>query len=306
MGISTFIEKGRQSLTQVIQFRTMMSELDRTHLEASLLLPIAVKYQKAMSSPRAGVSRDLIKRLNHIKNDISTKNFLGDVVTALGAIETETAVLSERLSGGVMSVLMQDSISTRHLNALKLQSTSDFFIARTKPLLAAMASAEVGESSGSDKRAKSATRYIEQSFINDPEVMTSYASTLEFYNRTFKKGLVNELWEAVDVKADPKVLQIIETAEGAKKLDPVGFNYLNVVNPFFWAYMPLKIWSECKLYRLRLNEEELQLLDLRYQELLLERQDRSSPKLDEQIERYEASISKTRRTIKKIQDSLGD
>lgn len=103
-----------------------------------------------------------------------------------------------------------------------------------------------------------------------------------------------------DIKVDPETAPIIRQQVGLDKVDPNKFGFISsALNPFYHLGM---LVARYQVHRIRLAEEEMELLNLKLAHLKNESMGKKDPKLEEVIERYTARVSKLQYELEEMKD----
>lgn len=293
-------------ISNTIEVRNMLSDANRIKLTAKDSLAPRLErsaeiYDNKLTSQ---LSKEFINQLKRQNRDIDERKFFAQLMEAINVIGREAEVLEDVLSSGVYhSVIMREALTIKDAQMIDLMGVMDFFMSSTATVALMIAEAESVQAKGETLDPASANYYVKN--ILDSGFIYSYATVWGFFYKNREVKIVEKLGDLPDVRVDENVIKTIESTEGRKKVDPVGLNPINILFPTTWIYAGGKIWSELKLHRLKKLEEELDNLEARHQEILLERDGRNNPQLEKKIERYMDAIQILRVKVKRLKDRLG-
>lgn len=115
-----------------------------------------------------------------------------------------------------------------------------------------------------------------------------------------EKVIKKELEAIPDMVVKPEAAAVVRESVGADKIDPNGFGFISAtLNPIYHLRMG---WTKWQVHRLRVAEEEKELLNFKLAQLINERDGKKDAKLEEIIERYEARVETLQYQIKEMSD----
>ena len=246
--------------------------------------------------------KQFLTELKRQNRAVNPDEFFAQIAKACTIITAESESLENFLSDDARQIIMRETLNIKDAQILEFLAVSDFFLNTARTLMVAVAEFEIAKLRGSAMDTAS-LKYWSVNITK--EVVLGFANSLAFFLNHDKGDVIEKIYDLPDIRVDKDILETVQSTEGRNKIDPVGLNLLNIINPIAWMYSAQKAWSEFKLYRLELNTDELEYLELRYQELLLERQDRSNPDMEKKIKLYMDTIQIKRTKIERIRKTLG-
>lgn len=150
----------------------------------------------------------------------------------------------------------------------------------------------MGNTGSVDKALSRDLRWIEKRF-NDFLVCIKA-------NLKSEKILKKEMAAIPDMQVRPEAVAIVRENVGADKIDPNNFGFISAaLNPVYHIRMA---WTKWQIHRLRLAEEEKELLEFKLAQLKNDRAGKKDAKLEEIIERYEGRVQKLQFATEEMMD----
>lgn len=119
-------------------------------------------------------------------------------------------------------------------------------------------------------------------------------------NLKSEKVLKKEFDGIPDMQVKVESAAIVRENVGVDKLDPNNFGFISAtLNPVYHIRMA---WTKWQVHRLRVAEEEKELLEFKLAQLRNERGGKKDAKLEEIIERYEARVQKLQFKTEEMMD----
>ena len=294
----------KNSITNVLETDRILSEANRIKLNARD--GVGAKAERAAEIYDGRIVSPLIKNLlNEMKRQnrqINPEKIFSQIAEASEVVAREADVMENMLSDDARRIIMRETLNVKDAQLLEFISVADFFLAMSRTFMVAVTEAEIAQLRG-ESLEKASMNYYSKTF--EGPMVKGFADCIAYFIGKKDDKIIEKIKDLPEIKVDQTVLDTIQSTEGRQKIDPAGLNILNIFNPIAWVYGAQKIWSEIKLKRLELNNDELEYLELRYQELLLERGDRSNPQLEEKIRRYQDSIQIKRTKIERLKKNIG-
>ena len=294
----------KQALSNVIETNQLLNQTNRIKLSAeNELAPIFTKLAEVHDNKLvSNVGKQLTSELERFNRKLEAKKFFAILLKATNVIARESATLEKSLDGDSFESVLRESMNVKQGHIIQFITLADYFLEATRSLAVVIQEAEVYHLRNLPLE-RNAQRYIEDNF--DSANLQSIASLVVFFASKEKEDVISKIYELPDIKVDESILNTIQSTEGMGKIDPAGFNPLNIINPLFYAFTAQKIWSEIKFSRLEKAQKEIMYLELRHQELILLREGRNNPDLERKINKYQDAIQGLRSKIKRIKERLG-
>ena len=276
----------------------LSSQLERTEKTIAIM----EKYNKFLVSPRSNMSKSLYTRISK-EAGVKDKDLYRNLLSGLKASHTRINGLIDLYSNNNHRVLISSSLTTINLNALHLASISDFYEKSCRGLVLSVSHLE-SLNYRTLSVPKSLNKYLELNFSN--KRITSFGSIVGYNDRVKKMDVVKAIREMDDIEVTEETLIAAKAMSGGKHIDAAGFNYLNVINPSFWAYVGFKSYSELRRLYLDMEKDELEMLEIRHQELAqLKARGETDMATDKIISRLADAIDIKRYDIKELEESMG-
>lgn len=295
--------KGR--LASHLETRDIRIMLSMQKERGDKTLAMMEKYSKFLSNPTSSVGKDLYASISKetVGNKVRPADVYSGLLEGMKLANKRVANLVTLYENNNHRVLMSSNLSTINANALHLAAICDFYEKSSRALVLGVSELESAALRGIAVPSQ-LRRYISANFASDR--IRSLASILSYNRGKKNEDIVKAISEMDDVEVTEETLQAAQAMGGAKRIDPSGFNYLNVFNPTFWAYVGIKSYSNLRLLWLEMEKDELNLLELRHQELAqLKRDGDSDMATDQLITKLKDRIDIKRYDIKELEDSLG-
>lgn len=294
----------KKTLMNVIQVNTLLSEANRIKISAEdQLAPVLSKLAKSLdgklSSP---ASKSIVHELSRGSTKINESKLFENMLVGTEVIIREAGILEKSLEDDTIESVFREAINVKEAQIVQFITLADYFIETCRSISVVIQEAEVYHLRGVELE-RSAQNYIQENFT--PEKTRSMAQLIGFFGSQAKSDLISNIYALPDIKVDDNTLITIQSTEGMSKIDPAGFNPLNIINPTYLAFTAQKIWSEIKFSRLDKAEREITYLELRHQELTLLREGKENPALERKIGKYQDEIQVLRAKIKRIRARLG-
>jgi hypothetical protein len=150
----------------------------------------------------------------------------------------------------------------------------------------------MGNTGSIDKALSRDLRWIEKRF-NDFLVCVKA-------NLKSEKVLKKEMAAIPDMQVKPEAIAIVRENVGADKIDPNNFGFISAaLNPIYHIRMA---WTKWQIHRLRLAEEEKELLEFKLAQLRNDAAGKKDARLEEIIERYEGRVQKLQFETEEMMD----
>lgn len=295
----------KKSLVNLIEVNTLLSEANRIKLAAEdQLAPTLTKLAEVHDDKLVSdVGKHIAKELNHYNRSIKSDKLFKTMLMGTDVIAREAEVLEKALENDTMESVLRDALNVKEAQILQFITLADYYIETCRSIAVVIQEAEVYKLRGIELE-RSARKYIEDNFTKVK--LNSIAQLIAFFaDKSKDEDLISNIYALPDIKVDDNTLITIQSTEGNAKIDPAGFNPLNIINPTYLAFTAQRIWSEIKFSRLNKAEKEITYLELRHQELVLLREGKSNPALERKIEKYQDEIQTLRAKIKRIKERLG-
>ncbi len=260
------------------------------------------RYANFLSDPKSAKGKLLYRTLSK-EVGISPSKLYGSFRSGMKSTVSRVDSLIDLYENNNHRVLLSSNLTTINANALHLASLCDFYEKMTRALIVS-----VGELESLDYKRidvpKGLNNYLRRNFSSDK--LASFASILKYNLKIKKLDIVKVISEMDDVEVSESVLNAAKAVGGYSKIDPVGFNYLNIINPSFWAYVGIKSYSVLRLKYLDYEKNELKMLTLRHQELAqLKANGESDLATDKLITKLGERIEVARYEIKELEEKMG-
>lgn len=294
----------KKFLANAVEMRELLSQTNRIKLSADesqgpLFEKLTTTFDGKLSSK---VAKSLASELSRYSRDLKEDELFKNLTIGCKVIAREAAVLEKALDNDTFEAILRDAMNIKQAHIIQFLTLADHYLETTRALAVVIQEAEVYHMRGKELE-RSSMKYISENFTG--ENMRALAQLISFFVAKQKEEVVSKIYELPDIKVDETIINTIQSTEGAKKIDPAGFNPLNLINPLAYTFTAQKIWSEIKFYRLEKAEKEMEYLELRHQELVLLRDGRNNPQLESKIDKYQDAIQTLNSKIKKIKDRLG-
>lgn len=265
-------------------------------------LAIIEKHKAFLTSPNSTYARGLYSGLSN-EAGISQRLLYTNLVEGLKSTSERLTGLIDLYDSARYKVLASSNLSAINANALQLAAICDFYSKFSRSLALCVTELE-SLNLRKDDVPKVLNNYITRTFSK--ERMSSMGSIIDYNANNKRKDIVKVIVEMDDVEVTRETLEAAKALGGSEKLDPAGFNYLNVFNPKFWTYCGFKAHSELRLMYLDSEKAELLMLEIRYQELVqLKETGNIDMATDKTINKLKDTIDITRYNIKEIEESMG-
>lgn len=294
----------KNALINIIRADTLLNQTNRIKLSADEEIGPALErfkdtFDNKLLSP---VGKELSKELERYHRSLTAKTLFAKLLVGVTVIAREAALLEKSLDSDNIESVMREALNVKEAQIIQFITLADYYLEVVRALMVVIQEAEVYHLRG-DKLERSSLKYIDENFGG--EKLSSVASLLGFFVTKEKEEVVSKIYDLPDIKVDPTILSTIQSTEGNVKIDPAGFNPLNIFNPTFYAFTAQKLWSEIKFYRLEKAQKEMEYLELRHQELVLLREGRNNPALERKIGIYQDDIQTLRVKINRIKERMG-
>lgn len=274
------------------------SQLERT----DKTLDIMNRYTEFLSNPKSPGAQKLYKSLAS-ESRIPESRIYSELKSGLEKTSKRLSSLIDLYEGNRARVVISSSMTTANMNALHLASICDFYDQSCSALILATSELESIHLKGITGT-KQLYVYIERNF--NSKIVSSLGSIMEYNKRVKDSNIVTAISKMNDIEVTKETLDAAIALGQNKKVDPSGFNYLNVLNPKFWAYIGFKTYSSLRLQYLDLRRRELELMEIRHQELVQLKENGSVPlSVDSRINKLTDKIDTTRYDIKELEESMG-
>lgn len=294
----------KKLIGNAIEMRDLLSQTNRIKLVADdqqgpMFDKLAETFDGKLAS---SVGKNLAKELSRYNRSLKEDDLFFNLAVGCQVIAREADILEKALDDDTFEAILRDAMNIKQGHIIQFLTMSDFFLETTRALAVVIQEAEVYHLRGKPLE-RSSINYIETNFTS--ENLRAIAQLIGFFVSKRKEEVVSKIYELPDIKVDETIINTIQSTEGVKKIDPAGFNPLNLVNPYFYAFTAQKLWSEIKFYRLKKAEREMEYLELRHQELVLLRDGRNNPQLESKIEKYQDEIQTLNSKIKRTKERMG-
>lgn len=301
--LSSIMMNVRNSLSGHLEVRDIRISLNSQLERTQRTLELAEKYNKFLKNPNHLTSKNLYAKMSK-EAGVRDKDLYANVVTGLKATETRLKGLIDLYDSARYKVLVTSSIATINLNALHLAAISDYYEKTCRAMIMSVSELESLKLKGISATPKSLNKYMQRNFAE--ERLSSMGSIISYNKRVGDKDIVKAIREMDDVEVTEDTLDAARAMGGNVRIDPTGFNYLNIINPTFWAYVGFKSYSELRLLYLDMEKDELEMMEARHQELVqLKANGESNMATDKLINDLSDRIDVRRYDIKELEESLG-
>ncbi len=274
------------------------SQLERT----DKTLEAMKKYQNFLSNPKSPGAQGLYTRLSK-ESRVRDRDLYSKLYSGLETTSKRLSSLIDLYENNNHRVLISSSMTTINLNALHLASICDFYEKSLRALVLSLSELESLHLRG-DGMPKELRHYMERNFTSAK--ISSLGSIVNYNEQNKREDVVKVIREMDDIEVTEETLAAAEAMGGKKRIDAAGFNYLNIVNPSFWAYIGFKSYSELRLLYLDMEKDELEMLEIRHQELAqLKANGESDLATDKLINTLKDRIDIKRYDIKELEESMG-
>lgn len=292
----------KKRLTAHLEIRDIRIALHSQLEQAEKTLDIMEKYNKFLANPRNSQSKALYISISR-ESGLPFNQIYPSLLSGMKSSVTRLQGLITLYDGVNYNVLITSSVHTINASALHLAAIIDFYEQMSRSLVLTVSELE----SLTFKQMavpRELDNYIRRNLSNLR--LRSLASIMDYNQRVKQLDVVKAIKEMDDVEVTEETLKAAKAMGGSAKIDPAGFNYLNVINPLFWTYVGFKVYSEFQLMRLDLQREELAYLEIRYQELAqLKANGHSDVGTDRTLTKIKDRIDVMRYDIKELEEKLG-
>lgn len=296
----------KKKIDNAVQISNLIEEAGRISDHCTQeLLPQVEQYAKILDGKFTNpVIKDIIRSATRFNTKLREDQFLTQVATAVKITGEQANVLVSYLRDEKVAVIMADTLDTKHALAIQFINVAQYLTEFTRSLLIVIAELEVATRK-SESVERSAASYIKQNMT--PANISAYASVIGYFLSREKEKIITEIYNMPDIKVDEMILTTVRSTDGGAGVDPSGLSVLNIINPFAWFYAVGRVVSDLKLWWLRLQEDELNYLTVRYQQLLeLQQNGQDSLQTQKLVTNYSNAIDEKRAKIKTLRRRLGD
>lgn len=292
----------KSRLASHLEIRDIRVQLHSQVERTEKTLEVMEKYNKFLSSPRSPQALALYGRLSR-HSGIRDKNIYSSLVGGMKSNLKRLEGLVSLYEDNNHRVLIASSVTTINASAMHLAAIADFYQKMGQALVLSVSEAESCKMRG-DTAPKQLSKYIERNFSD--ERIQSLGGILKFNDANKKADIVKVIKDMDDVEVSDDTLVAAQAMGQSRAISAQGFNYLNVINPTFWAFVGIKSYSELRLMYLDLQKEELEMLERRHQELAqLKSRGESDLATDKIISNIQDRIDVKRYDIKELEESMG-
>jgi len=300
--ISKYLLNTKNEIKAHLELRDIRIALASQLETTQSTMKILKDYNEFLKNPRASQASSIYKAISKASG-IREGDIYDELVSGIDDTETRIKGLIKLYDSSTQRVIISSSLTTVNANALKLASICDFFSSTCNVIALTFTHLESLEYR-KEKAPKTLSRYIERN-LGDRHI-ASLASILKYNRNVSREDIVKGIEDMDDIEVTKETLDAAVAMSGNSRIDPAGFNYLNIINPRFWAFTALKINSEIKMWRIDLRKNELKIMEIRAQELAqLKESGTVDMETNKLIERLQNAIDDTRYDIKEAEDKLG-